>query len=166
MLRILAKNSIINQLSFPLTISRFDNTFFIVCIDDVNTIDFYNNIIVLKHSSFIKFAKYFNFNFSDSYVCFFDGYGFIDLLKMYLSHITLTPNDGTNMFFGYVCNGLFVNIFYINLVQNIVSKENYFLYFENFFVQSVFVVIKFIEVFIFYNIDNFLMYIENLIFDF
>jgi hypothetical protein len=164
MLRILAKNSIINQLRFPMTISRFDNTFFILCIDDVNTINFYNNIIMLKHASFIKFVKY--FNFSDSYICFFDGYGFVDLLKIYLSHVKLNPKDGTNMILGYVFNGLFVNVFNISLIENILLKHNYFIYFEHFFVQLIFVIIKFIEIFIFYSIDSFFLYVENLIFDF
>jgi len=164
MSRILAKNSIINQLSIPKTIGRFDNTFFLVCIDDVNTIKFYNNIIMLKHSSFIKFIKY--FNFSDSYVCFFNEYGFIDLLKIYLSHVKLSPNDGINMILGYVFNGFFINIFNINLIENILLKHNHFLNFENFFVQLIFVIIKFVEIFIFHNIDVFFLNVENLIFDF
>lgn len=147
-----------------MTISRFDNTFFLLCIDDFNTINFYNMIAVLRHASFLKFVKY--FNFSDSYVCFFDESGFVNLLKIYLSHIKSNANDGTNMLLGYVYNGLFVNVFNTNLIENILLKHNYFLYFENFFVQLVFVIIKFLEIFVFFIIDSFFLFIENSILDF
>ena len=159
MKRILAKKSIINQLSFPLTINKYDNTFFILCIDDVNTIQFFNNIVMLKHSSFLKFIKC--FNFSDSYVCFFNIQRFIDLLRISLLHFKQNTNDGVNMLFGFIYNGLFINIFNINLIENILNKHNYFLYFENFFSQLIFIIIKFIEIFIFSNIDNFFLSIEN-----
>lgn len=163
-MRILAKNSITNKLSFPMIISRFNHTFFIVCMDDINTINFYKNITLFRHSSFINFIKW--FRFSDAYVCFFDFYGFIDLLRIYSSHFIASPKDGTNMILGFVFNGSFINIFNTGLVENILSKSNYLLDLDNFFVQVIIVIVKMIEVFILYNIDTLLLYIENFIFDF
>jgi hypothetical protein len=163
-MRILAKNSITNKLSFPLIISRFNHTFFVVCMDDINTINFYKNITLFKHSSYINFIKW--FRFSDAYVCFFDSYGFIDLLRIYLAHFLASPKDGINMILGFVFNGSFVNMFNTSLVENILSKSNYLLDLDNFFVQIIIVIVKMIEVFIFYSIDTFLLHIENFMFDF
>ena len=146
-----------------MTLGRFNNTFLIVCIDDKNTINFYKNISLLRHSSFISFLKW--FKFSDSYVCFFDSHEFIGFLKIYFEHIKISPKDGTNMILGLVYNGIFINIFNVNLIENLLFKYNYLLDSENLFLQLITVIIKFIEVFVFYSIDNLLLYIENYIFD-
>ena len=111
-MRILAKNSIINKLSLSPTISRFSNTFFIVCIDDKSKIQFFKHIAVLKHSSFLSF-----FDFSDSYVCFLNIDEFINQLKMCLMHIKPGEDDGTNLFLGYIYEGIFLNIYNPNLIN-------------------------------------------------
>jgi len=155
-MRIFSKDVVINRLSLILTFSRFNNTFIVMFMDDLSTIKFFNNISLFKHSLFLRKLK-----FSDAYVCFFKNNLFFDHLNYFSVHLKNSINDGQNMLLSYVYNGIFVNLYNINLIENLLHKYKYFLDFENFFIQTIIFIIILLENIFICLIDSFLLFLEN-----
>lgn len=158
-MRILAKNSILNRLSLSQTFSRFDNTFFVICVDDFKTIHFYKNIVKFNHSSLLR-----NFKLSDSYLCFLNINDFSTQLQFCIKHLKTNVDDGTNAIIGYIYKGIFINFINIVFVENLLIRYNYNLDFENLFLQMFMSIIMFIESFILDIINSFFFDIENELF--
>ena len=155
-MRIFSKDVVINRLSLILTFSRFNNTFIVMFLDDLNTIKFFNNISVFKHALFLRKLK-----FSDAYVCFFKINVFFDHLNYFSVHLKNSMNDGQNMLLSYVYKGIFINLHNINLIDNLLHKYKYFLDFENLFVQTIVLIIILLENIFICLIDSFLLFLEN-----
>jgi len=157
-MRILSKNSIINRLSLSPTLSKFNNTFLVVCIDDTQTINFFKKIVLFRHASLLG-----SFNFSDSYICFFDVSEFLFYLKICLEHFKIN-DEGVNLIFSCVYDGIFVNIFNNVLIEKLVFRYNFLLDCENYTIQLISTFILLIEFFVFSFVDLFLVNIEDLLF--
>jgi hypothetical protein len=157
-MRLLRKDIIINRLSLIPTISRFENTFIILCLDDITTIKFFNYVSFVRHASF--FRK-FEFDFSDAYLCFFNNNTFLEQLRWFFLHISSTPIEGTNTLLAYSYRGIFLNMYNKMLINNLLLTYVSLVDFENFLFQAIICVILLIEVFFISVIDLFLLSFEK-----
>jgi len=139
-----------------MTFRRFNNTFVVMCIDDLSTIKFFNIVSVVKHASFLRM-----FNLSDTQICFLKIDKFFDHLNHFLMHLKNLSIDGQNALLLYVFNGIFINLYNINLIENLLSKYKYFLDIENLFIQTIVINIILLESLFINLIDSFLLLIEN-----
>jgi len=139
-----------------MTLSRFDNTFVVMYIDEKSTIKFINHIIKFKHALFLR-----KFNFSDSYVCFLNIDNFIEHLRYFYFHIKNLSLDGTNIILSYVYKGIFLNLYNLNLIENILLNKDKIFDFENLFIQIFIFFLLFLENIFIYMIDSFFVYIEK-----
>ena len=139
-----------------MTLSRFNNTFIIMYFDDISAIKFINIINKFKHVSYLR-----KFKFSDSYVCFLNIDNFIDHLKHFFLHIKDTSIDGKNILLSYVYHGIFINLYNLNLIKNILLNYKGLFDFENLFIQVLIFFIILLENIFFYIIDSFLLFIDD-----
>jgi hypothetical protein len=157
-MRLLGKNIIVNRLSLFPTISCFEKTFCIICIDDSKSMPILKKVKAFKHASFIKPL---GLNFSDAYICFLQKDEFFNQLKLVHSHLITSLSDGTNMMLAFSYKGQFFNIYNKYLFTAIVSNQYNIMDIDNLFVQAVCSLILLVHNIFFSLIDMFLLSIEK-----
>jgi len=154
---IFSKNVVFNRIELIVTLSRFNNSFVILCFDDLYSIKFLDIIVKFKHASILK-----GFNFSDSYLCFLNVDDFISNLSRFFLHLR-DSLDGKNLLLAYVHDGMFLNIYNFNLIQNLLANFKYFFDFENLFVQAVVLFIAFLENTVLFLTDSLSLLIDDIL---
>jgi len=157
---IFSKNVVFNSRDLISTFSRFNNSFIVLCFDDLDSIKFFNLIVKFKHSSILK-----QFNLSDSYLCFLNVDDFISNLSNFFSHLKGSV-DGKNLLLAYVYDGIFMNIYNFNLMENLLANYKYFFDFENLFIQAMVLFIVLLENMVLSLIDLFSLFIDDSLFTF